>query len=267
MIPKILEKYKSELESHRRDSIIISENELNLLSPDPLDFKTSKYRGYPFIPLTMEYPKDKNGNVLIPTVQINFAEIPKSDLFPEKGILQIFLNQHFNFGKEDCFVQYITEEQLELPCIEDFSFLKDEFYSNNPFKSIYTLNFGKNFSWASATDSQYQFQCEEFDDLSIEEYMWELLDEDEDSYDEFSEFFTGESMGSKLGGYGYFIHGDFRKIENCINDYILLLQIDGSDEAVYNGEQYVYLHLFISKEDLSNLDFSNVYVDWEVSDN
>jgi uncharacterized protein YwqG len=47
----------------------------------------------------------------------------------------------------------------------------------------------------------------------------------------------------------------------------LLLQIDGSDEAVYNGEQYVYLHLFISKEDLSNLDFSNVYVDWEVSDN
>lgn len=109
MIPQILEKYKIELESYKRDSILISENELRI-NPDPSDFRTSKYLGYPFIPLTMEYPKDHNGNVFIPTIQINFAEVPKSDLFPEKGILQVFLSQEFNFKQEDCFLQYIAEE-------------------------------------------------------------------------------------------------------------------------------------------------------------
>ncbi|MNJ85093.1 hypothetical protein D3C87_25600 [compost metagenome] len=266
MIPEILKKYQTELENLKRKSILISENELEILSPDSLDLKTSKYLGYPFIPLEMEYPKDAHGNVLIPTVQINFGEIPKSDSLPEKGILQIFLSQDFDFRKEDCFVQYISEEQLELPHITDFSFLKDEFYSGNPFKHIYKLEFEQSSCWASATDSHYPFQCEEFDDLTIEEYMWELMDEDEDAYDEFSEFFTGESTGSKIGGYGHFVHGDIRGIKNDIRNYELLLQIDGSDEAVYNGEQDVYMHLFIAKEDLAKLDFSKAYIDWEVGD-
>lgn len=265
MIPQILEKYKTELESYKRDSILISENELRI-NPDPSDFKTSKYLGYPFIPLTMEYPKDHNGNVFIPTIQINFAEVPKSDLFPEKGILQVFLSQEFNFKQEDCFLQYIAEEQLELPCLTDFSFLKDEFYSKNPFKSICQLNFEKSVSWASATDSQYRFQCDEFDGVSVEQYMWDLMDEDEDAYEEFYDFFDGESRGSRLGGYGYFLHGDIRNIKNHIKNDILLLQIDGSDESIYNGEQDVYLHLFISEKDLKNRDFSRVYIDWEVSD-
>ena len=266
MIPTILKKYQTELEHYKRNEIIISEDELEVLSPDSLDFKSSKYLGYPFIPLTMEYPKDKKGNVLIPTIQINFAEIPRTGLYPEKGILQIFLSQDFDFKNEDCFVQYITEEQLEEPHIEDFSFLKDEFYINNPFKSIYGLAFVQNTCWASATDSTYSFQCDEFDDLNIEEFMLELFDEDEDMYEEFYDFFTSESMGSKIGGYGYFAHGDIRRIMKGWKDHLLLLQIDGSDESVYNGEQDVYMHLFISEEELKNLDFKNVYVDWEVTD-
>ncbi|MFC3158458.1 Uncharacterized protein YwqG [Chryseobacterium arachidis] len=266
MIPTILEKYHTELEHFKRNEIIISENELEVLNPDSLNFKSSKYLGYPFIPLSMEYPKDIKGNVLIPTIQINFAEIPKTDWFPDKGILQIFLSQDFDFKNEDCFVQYITEEQLKEPHIEDFSFLKDEFYRSNPFKSIYSLAFGQSTCWASATDSSYAFRCEEFNDLHIEEFMVELFDEDEDTYEEFYDFFTSESMGSKIGGYGYFVYGDVRQIKRELKDHQLLLQIDGSDESVYNAEQNVYMHLFISKEDLKNLDFNNVYVDWEVTD-
>lgn len=96
--------------------------------------------------------------------------------------------------------------------------------------------------------------------------MWDLMDEDEDTYEEFYDFFDGESRGSRLGGYGYFLHGDIRNIKSHIKNDILLLQIDGSDESIYNGEQDVYLHLFISEEDLKNRDFSRVYIDWEVSD-
>jgi len=265
MIPELLKKYQAELENLKRNSILISENGLEMLSPDPLDLKTSKYLGHPFIPLAMEYPRDTHGKVLIPTVQINFAEVPKPNPYPGKGILQIFLSQDFNFGKEDCLVQYIPEEQLELPHIKDFSFLKDDFYSNNPFKQVYKLEFSQSNIWASATDSHYTFGCDEFDGLTIEEYMWELMDEDEDAYDEFQEFFS-DGMGSKLGGYGHFVHGDAREIISGIKDYELLLQIDGSDESVYNGEQDVYLHLFIAKEDLARADFSRVRIDWEVSD-
>lgn len=265
MIPEILKKYRTELESLKRDCILIRENELVVLSPDSLGFKASKYLGYPFIPLEMEYPKDKNGKVFIPTIQINFADIPKMGRYPEKGILQIFLSQDFNFREEDCFVRYIREEQLEWPHITDFSFLKDELYANNPFKQIYKLEFEQSTCWASEKDSHYAFTCEEFDDLTIEEYLWELMDEDEDAYDECRDFFA-DGMGSKLGGYGHFVHGDIREIKTDIKDYELLLQIDGSDEAVHNGEEDVYLHVFIDKEDLAKADFSKVRVDWEVSD-
>lgn len=265
MIPEILKKYEAELANLKRDCILISENALEVLRPDPLDLQTSKYLGDPFIPLSMEYPKDKHGKVMIPTVQVNFAELPRSGTYPEKGLLQLFLSQDFNFRKEDCFVQYIPEAQLDGPHMTDFSFLKEALYSSNPFKHIYKLEFSPSSDWASATDSHYTFDCEAFDGQTIEEYMWELMDEDEDAYDEFQEFFS-DGTGSKLGGYGHFVHGDARETSKEIKDHVLLLQIDGSDEAVYNGEQDVYLHLFIAKEDLEKGDFSGVRVDWEVSD-
>lgn len=265
MIPEILQKYEAELESLRKDCILISEDALEVLRPDPLDLQTSKYLGDPFIPLGMEYPKDKDGKVLIPTVQLNFAELPRSGPYPEKGLLQLFLSQDFNFRKEDCFVQYIPEAQLDAPHVTDFSFLTEDLYSRNPFKHIYKLAFSPSSNWGSASDSHYTFDCDAFDGQTIEEYMWELMDEDEDAYDEFQEFFS-DGMGSKLGGYGHFVHGDPREISKELKDHELLLQIDGSDEAVYNVEQDVYLHVFIAKEDLVKGDFSGVRVDWQVSD-
>lgn len=267
MIPDFLLNYKDALEKHARDSILVSEDEIGTLIDDTTALMQSKYLGHFFIPKSMEYPKGEDGNFLIPTIQINFAEMPQLPNFPSNGLLQVFLPQQLQYEKEAVFVQYITKAQLEESSITDFSFLTEDLYQHNFFKSIYTLSFQKDTSWASATDYQYKFRWDEIpEDETLAEHIEELSIDDEDRYDDLFDLFTGNSMGSKLGGYGYFVHGDLREIRSELKDHVLLLQIDGSDENVFSEEQDIYFQLFISKADLQNRYFSNVIVDWQVTD-
>jgi uncharacterized protein YwqG len=52
--------------------------------------KDTKFGGKPFIPKGFHYPR-KNGDPLVLIAQINFAEIPHLDGYPESGLLQIYL--------------------------------------------------------------------------------------------------------------------------------------------------------------------------------
>ncbi|WP_420571724.1 DUF1963 domain-containing protein [Kordia sp.] len=267
MIPDFLSQYKDALKKHARNSILISEDEIGTLIPDATAITQSKYLGHFFIPKTMTFPKGTDGNFLLPTIQINFEEIPELTGFPNEGLLQVFLPQHANFDKADICIQYISKEQLQEPHITDFSFLTEEMYQHHFFKNIYKLSFEKDISWASATDSQYLFRWDEIpENETLADYLEELSWEDEDAYDDLYELFTGDSMGSKIGGYGYFPNGDLRAISHDIKEHVLLLQIDGSDENIFSEEQDIYFHLFISKTDLLNKNFSNVIVDWQITD-
>lgn len=267
MIPDFLSKHTEALKKHARNSILISENEIDTLIDDSTELTQSKYLGHFFIPKTMEFPKATDGKLLIPTIQINFAEMPQLSGFPNEGLLQVFLPQEINYKKEDILVQYISKEQLAASPITDFSFLTAKMYEHSMFESIYTLSFQKDVSMASATDCQYTFRWDEIpEDETLTDYIDELSIDDEDKYDSLYELFTGDSMGSKLGGYGYFVHGDFRAIRSELIDHILLLQIDGGDENVFSEEQDIYFHLFISKADLQHRNFSNVIADWQITD-
>lgn len=72
------------------------------LSRESFMITDSHLGGVPYIPHGGEIPVDRNGNQLWLCAQINFAQMPHMDNFPEAGLLQIFLEDwHFgSFGLE-----------------------------------------------------------------------------------------------------------------------------------------------------------------------
>lgn len=73
-----------------------------LLSRAPFTITDSHLGGVPYVPHDGQIPADDDGNQLWLCAQINFAQMPRMDGFPESGLLQIFLEDwHFgDFGLE-----------------------------------------------------------------------------------------------------------------------------------------------------------------------
>ncbi len=73
------------------------------LSRESFAVTDSHLGGVPYVPRDGRIPTDEEGNQLWLCAQINFAQMPHMDNFPESGLLQIFLEDwHFgDFGLED----------------------------------------------------------------------------------------------------------------------------------------------------------------------
>lgn len=56
-----------------------------------LPLTTSKFLGIPYIPQGFEYPTNAKGQPLALLAQINFAETPRLQDFPNEGILQFYI--------------------------------------------------------------------------------------------------------------------------------------------------------------------------------
>lgn len=70
---------------------------------EPFAVADSHLGGIPYIPHAGQIPADSNGSQLWLCAQINFAQAPPMDPFPQSGLLQIFLEDwHFgDFGLEE----------------------------------------------------------------------------------------------------------------------------------------------------------------------
>jgi hypothetical protein len=56
------------------------------------DTKASKFGGFPYLINLNDIPDSKKNGKLKFLAQINFSELPKNDIYPDKGILQFFIN-------------------------------------------------------------------------------------------------------------------------------------------------------------------------------
>ena len=108
------------------------------LSAEPADDMTvyqSKFGGTPYMPKGFVYPFSKlyQDKPLKLLAQINFAEMPKLEDFPEKGILQIYIEPEDDrfFGCDDR-IRYFEKKQGYIPYSyedEDFKEIFLEIYS------------------------------------------------------------------------------------------------------------------------------------------
>lgn len=76
------------------------------LSKEPFGVTDSHLGGVPYVPHNKKIPTDEDGNQLWLCAQINFAQMPHLDGFPERGIFQLFAS---DFDKDGGFGFYAGE--------------------------------------------------------------------------------------------------------------------------------------------------------------
>lgn len=248
-----------------------------------MDIRDSKFRGKPFLPKGVAFPRNKLGEKMVLLVQINFEQVPDLEPFPQSGILQIFVTSNVNqehvwgknnyysgdpwvpleyfehLQKQDYFkVQYFSAEacQQESQPIGDEELLDDILPIMSPMK----LEFEIGEEYCGVED--YRFW--DYLRVSPEEFFAKHGNEEWDDLDNFFRFLASEDL-AKLGGYGRFTCGDPRTELKARNEWMVLLNIEsgpvGREEILW-GDNGVGT-FFIREPDLKNLNFSAVAYYWD----
>lgn len=233
----------------------------------------SKVGGDPYLPKGADYPRHPDGHALTLLAQINFAEVPKLPDFPEKGILQFFIDGTDNFAGLD-YDNPLSQNGFRVIYYADVSENADDLITDfSPYAVENDLSFVGQYRMAFQSGEQvmtfinfhsYQLlglpvpRSEDWDNLSDEEKqrIYEITDYYSDNIDE---------AGHRLGGYPNFRQNDPRRNNPMIQDYILLFQMDTDEEddkEILWGDDGI-ANFFIHPDDLKNLDFSKVLYHWD----
>lgn len=261
-LPKELEVYRKQIEGTIKPFVKIS------ASKRRTTLFQSKFAGDPYLPKTTEHPKDATNKPMKLLAQINFEEIPVLKEMPTHGILQFFISAEDDVMGLDfdhmtsqrnfklLFHQHIERDESLL--ISNFSYMYDLNTDYFPIQHELALTFSVDYEPVSIEHYKIDELLETVD-LNLEvsdgedvKELWEI----------YSDTFLGD--GHKMGGYPFFTQGDPRDSQKRYIDHeILLLQIDSdSDNGIMWGDSGV-ANFFIRKEDLRNLNFSNVIYNWD----
>lgn len=293
-LPEALKQYEPFIRQSLRPYIKLRTE----LATEPLSVFTSKIGGKPFWLQSEPYPVNKDGQPLFMLSQINFAEMPRLDGFPQSGLMQWFINVVDIIGWCDAYhVQYWEEDTFDLPRIDDFSFREEswgKYLIDKQGSAIKSYRFGDTdiqieelaidlpivpndlelqltgeLAEMLITYSDYHFEKIILDELRqkniYEDLVWDyLLDQ-----------FNVESYDGchQLGGYPYHTQHSPLTDKPELEGYELLFQIATEDcrsrpewknKAVWIGWGDTGLaQLFIHPDDLKRKDFSKVFFSWD----
>ncbi|MEJ9248411.1 DUF1963 domain-containing protein, partial [Bacillus thuringiensis] len=142
--------------------------------------------------------------------------------------------------------------------ITDFSYLNTLDLENFIIPKAAKLKF--ELAYQPVTPRDYRFEMIFSDNIDWEEIV------DEENNTELGELYDDlcKDQGHKIGGYPFFTQTDPREWEEKYQQHdILLLQIDTDDSLNIMWGDSGVANFFIRKEDLLNLDFSNVIYNWD----
>ncbi|CAH0346042.1 YwqG family protein [Bacillus sp. CECT 9360] len=259
-LPKELEAYRNEIEKQVKPFIRITGNkgDTSLLQ--------SKFGGAPYLPKTMDHPKDESGRAMKLLAQINFEEVPTLQSFPPKGMLQFYLSiDDDGYGldfdnptkQKNYRIMYhpeiLTDDDL---LVTDFSYMDDFDEDYFPLEET-ALSFEQDYETVSVAD--YRFENV---DIDLEQVVGEGEDGEITLWEVYAEELSNE--GHKMGGYAFFTQVDPREDEKKYRNHtITLLQIDTDDDLDIMWGDAGVANFFIKEEDLLKLDFSNVLYNWD----
>ncbi|MDF1738719.1 MAG: YwqG family protein [Verrucomicrobiales bacterium] len=237
----------------------------------------SKFFGRSFyLPKGKSFPKDKKDRPMALLAQINFAESPPLEGYPQSGLLQIFISAHddhygshfegfsegFDFASQNGYeVRFYPEIDTDEANLEtDFTFLP---HPGNETGDMVLLpgevECGLKFSRMDhlATPSDYRFKryfpSEFFDQFpGLDRY--EAMD---------AAYESQETFGHQIGGYASFTQTDPRSYAAPDKDWKLLLQIDSDNESKIMWGDVGIANFFITPGDLAKRDFSKVIYNWD----
>lgn len=225
----------------------------------------SKFAGLPYLPREVPYPLDAQGQAMALLAQLNFAEAPALEGFPERGILQFYLSHgddlygmcFEDLAKQSGFriLYFPTVVEDESTLITDFSFLPA--FDRLPLQKSCSLTF----RLQQAPISVYDYR---FDSVILGQSLspGEMSDELLDARGQYEKLFP--SAGHKIGGYPYFTQYDPRASEEYRDqDYVLLFQMDTDGDAGIMWGDCGVGNFFIRLPDLQERDFSRVLYNWD----
>lgn len=250
MIPEFLAPFAEQLQQHALQSIKIKATPLQEDQPASAG---SKFRGLPFLPLSVPYPRDGQGAPLLLLAQINLAELPATDWLPAAGLLHFYASASELYNTDEATVRYIRPEQLAEERQQDFSFFPADHYSESPIRCEHSLQFELATEYGGLQDTRFGV---DFHGLDARAYSKTLPMEQKRG---FGKFFNSE--GHKLGGYAMFTQGDPREYTPGAAHDVQLLQID-MDEQIMFGDSGV-AHFFIDPQALQNGKFDKAYFYWD----
>ena len=208
--------------------------DITYVEDDSCDYRNSKIGGSFYWPDSSEAPN------LMFLAQINLAELPENDIFPKHGMLQFFIGTDNSYGLfEENGSLVVYHEWIRDDGIEIWKQYKD-----SPVLKPCRMTFELTTEFMSCADYRFADYADESEII-----------EDEEAYNVFC------GCGSKLLGYPFFTQYDPREGSNEQYD-TLLFQMDSYKDIIMWGDVGV-ANFFIKKEDLEQMDFSDVFYTWD----
>lgn len=250
----------------------------------------SKFGGIPYWDMSMEYPKAKDGSLLMLIAQINLDELNREgknpgDKLPKEGMLQFFIAMDDVYGmdfdntldsdgrlaQENFRVVYhktidymVSKEEIEALGMPDSS---SEDVDESPLWGEYGLIMEVEDTYIGMDD--YRFK--EYFQQAAKTVGWKV-EEQKGFYNSFSDegrdflYEELEPSGHWMLGYPYFTQYDPREGYDEKQKYtVQLFQMDsdyGDDDYIMWGDAGV-ANFFISEDDLAKQDFRDVLYSWD----
>ena len=266
--------------AHNKEVIYIKAEKV-----DDLSLEESKFGGFPFVPLGGAIPTNAEGNQLALLAQINCAQLPENSMYPSDGWLQVWCledemygfcsdtiqpetNQkvlyipagtqgeplerveamYQPYGNEECPLWFVDEQGAIWGMRLSFTHGQQGItYSDGRFRDLFLDRWNKRYP-EQAVENFYDLPDEIFENMV-------------DSHD-------GPDCAHQLGGYPYFTQYDPRyEFDSAeLAKYTeVLFQIDSQFDTKWDlcwGDAGVR-NLFISRENLEALDFSDLLYNFD----
>ncbi|MEQ1746522.1 MAG: YwqG family protein [Saprospiraceae bacterium] len=254
-LPAALEPFRDRLLATRRAFVRVHAQPARATS-----WWESKVGGQPYLPKGTPFPTAPDGRELVFLAQINFADMPRLEPFPDRGIAQFYINDDDLYGMDfddgecpDTFrVLFFPDPTTDTAALQTQFLLRKDYdlLPHHP-ETAHPLAFELAEEVSPATDYQFwqTFGSDFFQQFG--ETEWDVQDAFNRSV---------RSEGHKIGGYAYFTQDDPRRPEDTM---LLLLQLDSDESMDLMWGDMGVGHFFIREKDLAARDFGRVLYDWD----
>lgn len=227
-----------------------------------------KLGGKPYLPVGEKYPTDKRGNPMPLLLQINLKHVNLKD-FPKQGILEVFTNIEYPMEYEVKLFEEGLEYQTEFPETKAYYngqefdyFIKKPLFvklkeatMHMPTTNYKSLQVARRIVKEQLKD---KMDSEELDNYLKHGFNWDWFgDLGHAAHDQL------DYCLFNIGGYPNFTQDDPRPdLKPKKDECVFSLDPIGYDEYIEIGDSGT-MWGFISKEDLKNGKFENMFVDYD----
>ena len=266
--------------AHNKEVIYIKAEKV-----DDLSLEESKFGGFPFVPLGGAIPTNAEGSQLALLAQINCAQLPENNMYPSDGWLQIWCLEDEMYGFWSDTIQPETNQKvLYIPAGTQGEPLERVVAMYQPYVSedcpVWFINeqgaiWGMRLSFTHGQQG-ITYSDGRFRDLFLdrwnkrypEQAVENFYDLPDEIFENVVDIHDGSDCAHQLGGYPYFTQYDprYERDSTELTKYTeVLFQIDSQFDTEWDlcwGDAGVG-NLFISRENLEALDFSDLLYNFD----